>query len=169
MPLGTCRDCGLQVSTAAASCPRCGRVFAGAPQQVGAVWNPTSKRFVVVVVLIGIAFISFGRACATGGPPPTAAEIEATKRQNEDSREIAETQYALTQTLRDPSSAEFGTTVVVRKAGSMAVCGSVNAKNGFGGFTGPVRFLARNRTSLVETPANARAFASAWNRLCSTP
>lgn len=165
MPLGTCRDCGLQVSTSAANCPRCGRVFATAAPSP-ATLNPAAKRFVVVVALVGIGFISFVRACSSDGPATTAGELEAVARQRGDAQEIGEAEYAVTQTLRDPGSASFQDVAVIRNPGSVAVCGAVNAKNGFGGYTGPARFMARNQVALVETADNAREFAKVWNRAC---
>lgn len=43
--------------------------------------------------------------------------------------------------LRDPDSATFTGSRVVRKGGSEGVCGFVNAKNGFGGMSGNKWFL----------------------------
>jgi hypothetical protein len=44
------------------------------------------------------------------------------------------------QQLRDPHSAQFSRLRTVTISGRSAVCGSVNAKNAFGGMTGPVPF-----------------------------
>jgi hypothetical protein len=49
---------------------------------------------------------------------------------------------AVLQALRDPGSAQFGNIWSYEsKKGAMVVCGSVNAKNGFGGLTGPKFFV----------------------------
>lgn len=42
--------------------------------------------------------------------------------------------------LRDPDSAKFTAVGVIRKGGTKAVCGTVNAKNGFGGMSGAEPF-----------------------------
>lgn len=42
--------------------------------------------------------------------------------------------------LKDPGSAEFGETSIRRGV----ACGSVNAKNGFGGYTGATPFMVRD-------------------------
>jgi dUTPase len=46
--------------------------------------------------------------------------------------------------LKDPASAQFGPMSAARsvKTGLINVCGTVNAKNSFGGYTGAVRFIA---------------------------
>lgn len=46
--------------------------------------------------------------------------------------------------LKDPDSATFGPMRAARsdKTGKIRVCGTVNARNSFGGYTGAVRFAA---------------------------
>jgi hypothetical protein len=44
--------------------------------------------------------------------------------------------------LRDPASAQFGPLVAVSQSSSQTlVCGTVNAKNGFGGYVGDTPFI----------------------------
>ncbi|WP_126401184.1 hypothetical protein [Blastochloris tepida] len=51
---------------------------------------------------------------------------------------------AVRRALRDPESARFGPLNAAALAGGdVAVCGSVNARNGFGGYTGPMPFAGR--------------------------
>lgn len=47
--------------------------------------------------------------------------------------------------LKDPQSAQFDRMAATRseKTGVINVCGTVNAKNSFGGYSGPVRFIAQ--------------------------
>lgn len=52
---------------------------------------------------------------------------------------------ALRETLRDPESAIFSDLYGARRIdgnGSLAICGYVNAKNGYGGYAGKRRFFA---------------------------
>ena len=44
--------------------------------------------------------------------------------------------------MRDPSSAQFRAVRVVDAGGKDALCGSINAKNGFGGYVGFKPFFA---------------------------
>lgn len=58
------------------------------------------------------------------------AQLEA----DQPSIDLAETLVKVR--LRDPDSAVFSGTKVVRRGGKETVCGFVNARNGFGGMTG---------------------------------
>jgi hypothetical protein len=80
---------------------------------------------------------------------------------------------AVKQKLRDPDSAIFGSMSVYgdRKLAGKSVtvvCGSVNAKNGFGGYTGSTDFVFVKDTLSVTLngPNNAR-FVKDWNVLCA--
>jgi RNA polymerase subunit RPABC4/transcription elongation factor Spt4 len=159
MSLATCRDCGRQVSTAATNCPQCGRVFAGAPRQ-----TTSGKWFVFIVALIGIGFLAFGRACATTSP---AYDAEAGVRRADADLQYA-AQEAVKAQLRDPESAKFSNVTVVHKPGSTAVCGEVNARNGFGGYTGYQQFMASGQMAVIRTAATGDAFVRLWNKACAT-
>lgn len=72
---------------------------------------------------------------------------------------------AVKQILRDPSSAQFRS--VREYAGP--VCGEVNAKNGFGGFTGYTRFIVVGSTKSPDAYIEGQTqfdFPSAWQMAC---
>lgn len=50
----------------------------------------------------------------------------------------------LKSTLKDPDSARFGPMVAARsdRTGVVRVCGTLNARNSYGGYSGEVRFVA---------------------------
>lgn len=56
----------------------------------------------------------------------------------------AAAQAAVRAVLKDPASATFGPATAARsqQSGTIRVCGIVNARNAFGGFSGPVRYVA---------------------------
>ncbi len=63
--------------------------------------------------------------------------------------------------LKDPASAEF--------RNQSGMCGEVNAKNGFGGYTGFRRFMAANEDLVVfegEKRLTPAEFDEAWRRAC---
>lgn len=75
--------------------------------------------------------------------------------------------------LDDPSSAVFGSVVVVQppregdRATALAVCGTVSGRPGIGGRTGPARFIYQNKWALfVEEDANRAEFANLWATRC---
>lgn len=72
--------------------------------------------------------------------------------------------------LRDPSSAEF-TSVVRRpptKDSGAIVCGEVNARNGFGGMTGPKRFIAGSFAMIEDDSGDTarKVFDGLWQKNC---
>ena len=92
--------------------------------------------------------------------------------------EISFARAAITRLLRDPESAVFGDVFFVNDRKTPTgyyvpiVCGTVNGKNGFGGMTGQMHFVALISdiaTSGVwlegTTPQND--FAPQWNRYCA--
>lgn len=69
----------------------------------------------------------------------------------------------VTDQLKDPDSAQF--------RNQYGLCGEVNAKNGFGGYTGYVRFMAgaKDKVFMEDDPRlEAGAFDEVWNSLCKT-
>lgn len=70
------------------------------------------------------------------------------------------------QTLRDPQSAEFRDLYASRSDSTVDVCGRVNARNAFGGYTGWQRFVSSGEFHWTdETDASAR-FDEMW-KLCN--
>lgn len=67
--------------------------------------------------------------------------------------------------LKDPDSATFGDEWV-RSAKLPIVCGTVNAKNSFGGFTGQTSFLVFGSAAYTEEGEHRNSFVSLWNKLC---
>lgn len=68
--------------------------------------------------------------------------------------------------LRDPDSAQFGTIVVRDKPEfGVVVCGMVNTKNGFGGYSGEQPFIFANGSA--EVLAADAVSVALFERLCS--
>ena len=101
-------------------------------------------------------------------------EFREEMRERDEAPLIAEAKTAVLRSLRDPGSAEFGR-VEVRYCkdldcnddpahGKPMVCGSVNAKDGFGGYTGFQVFIYGNGT-LIPPKAVAENTALA-GKIC---
>jgi hypothetical protein len=74
--------------------------------------------------------------------------------------------WAVVATLRDPDSAKFGAVYVFPDSdGTEHACGSVNSKNGFGGYVGMTKFIAA--PSLAVLDDGSRTFRAAWFAQCS--
>src|SRR5258706_14786581 len=79
----------------------------------------------------------------------------------EDIKACTEAQEAVRAELRDPNSAHFES--VVYHDG--VVCGLVNAKNGYGGYSGNSRFIVVHRgPPIVETGDSDSAFQGLWTQ-----
>lgn len=78
-------------------------------------------------------------------------------------------QEGIKQRLRDPSSAQFSNLKVVRRDGKvLGVCGQVNSKNGFGGMSGPTRFIYGGATAIEgDGVMDDENFDGAWQMICS--
>jgi hypothetical protein len=67
--------------------------------------------------------------------------------------------------LKDPESARFGAIWVKDVENTTYVCGSVNAKNSFGGYSGEHSFIADSYYVIFPTDGRA-AFVKKWDRVC---
>ncbi|MBN9242428.1 MAG: hypothetical protein J0I98_06510 [Mesorhizobium sp.] len=71
-----------------------------------------------------------------------AAESWASERFDLSEDAIASVQAAVTSVLKDPDSATFSDLAAAKSpAGDIFVCGKVNAKNSFGGYSGAAPFI----------------------------
>ncbi len=60
-------------------------------------------------------------------------------------------QAAITHQLRDPDSAQFrNLTTYVMENGDQIVCGEINARNGFGGYSGYVTYYVRLQGQTIK-------------------
>jgi len=106
-----------------------------------------------------------------GGKPVTSKNDWRTSRAF--SQDVVEA--AVRPQLRDPQSAIFRDLSATndRKIGKspagLVICGYVNAKNGFGGYTGEKAFINFYGTRWVEIEPTPRtkAFVASWNKLCA--
>jgi hypothetical protein len=112
------------------------------------------------------------KAAALAADTAATAAYDA-KHANDLSPWVAE--HVVRRRLRDPDSATFGKIDVYsdRNLGKLPVqvaCGSVNSKNGFGGYSGNKDFLlvdALDGILLIDTDTNNGKFVKWWNKLCA--
>ena len=73
----------------------------------------------------------------------------------------------ISERLRDPDSAEFSDLVVHPKTNGRApyICGYVNSKNGFGGFSGRQRFISAERV-IIDGDLPKSEMDTVWNDRC---
>lgn len=82
---------------------------------------------------------------------------------------IQRTEDTIRQKLKDPDSAKFRNAAFVRFHNAPLVCGEVNSKNGFGGFTGYQHFIGGGQTmAFLEEDFAPGEFAKVWNKICAS-
>jgi hypothetical protein len=79
-----------------------------------------------------------------------------------DAPEIATAKQAVTQSLRDPTSAVFGKVWSPQKG---IVCGFINGKNGFGAMAGAVPFVQDGQSLYILTNPDMLGNAT-WSGYC---
>jgi hypothetical protein len=79
---------------------------------------------------------------------------------------IRRAQDAVREKLKDPSSAQFKDVAYFQSGSLDVVCGQVNAKNAYGGYSGFREFLALNKVALIRMGFNRKIFDEAWDHFC---
>lgn len=81
---------------------------------------------------------------------------------------IQQAKQAVKEVMVDPSSAQFKDLFVVNGDMGQIVCGSVNGRNGFGGYTGYQHFIAIGNGAVVFDPSDEdpRLGPSVWSQKC---
>lgn len=157
MTLTPCKECGEQIAKTAGICPKCGvrkpgrrvsRILAGILllAAIGAIANTQHPRGDKLTDGFETARIRWVRA-------NTGAAEAAVRRK-----------------LKDPESAAFRNVAVIapEKFDPNAlgiVCGEVNAKNSFGGYTGFSNFVSVDGLTFIED--GSRSFVKLWDQRCA--
>jgi hypothetical protein len=163
MPHKTCPQCAEQVQAAAKVCRFCNYTF---PDELSAKINRQAAGGCVGLIVILFLGLSI-KACAEGTWGQGSAETDYYGIK-------AEGEAGVKSSLKDPGSAEFSSEFVSKsKEGAYALCGSVNAKNGFGGYTGSKRFVGSGGTAFIdeaeEAGSDASNFEGIYSEACSNP
>ena len=68
--------------------------------------------------------------------------------------------------LKDPASAQYEDVTYRKRRGLNVLCGRVNAKNSFGGYTGFRQFIAVNSLVQIHDVGQRGRWSATWNDLC---
>lgn len=113
-------------------------------------WN---LGIMLVILTLGLAYALSGSRSGSGSSLSDVQYKVAAKQ-------------LIKQRLRDPGSAEFSSLEVIRVPGRPTViCGLVSSRNGFGGMSGPQRFISGDQV-LVEETLPPGQMDREWARLC---
>jgi len=164
--LKKCKECGGEVSTKAAACPKCG----ARPEKS----HRALKGFVIVVgffTLMGIiGSQSTPKEHAKSGTTVQHRQSNRGADVSDQARELAwleKGKQAVKARLKDPKSAEFRNVFFSRGTdGVPCACGEVNARNSLGGYIGYQRFISGGSEDLTFLQNEVADFDVAWARLC---
>ncbi len=154
-----CPNCGKKNPYTASKCAHCETriAIAGRRNEDGAWWLGC----LIPVAAIGFLLYS----CSSNN---SSESDELSSGSNEAAIRVV-VQNDIKQRLRDPNSAEFSDIrPIVVNGANVGVCGRVNSKNGFGGMSGPTRFIGGGNVNAIEGDGtmNAANFDAAWAQMC---
>jgi hypothetical protein len=127
-------------------------------------------------IVVALALAASGCAKAQVPPlesPAACAKLKPAPQQECRAKATADKlrQY-VRDNLKDPGSALFEGERLYASDDppALALCGRVNAKNSFGGYTGATDFVATNHGVLrLANATDAPAFLAAWSAFCKAP
>lgn len=123
MALIECAECKRQISDQARTCPGCGAVIAARPTA-----QQGKKRLVRWALIgVGVAIVLIAVMGIVGEQLPDS-----------DATIAAAAERTWSQQFKDPTSVEWRNVTVLmgKQSSERVVCGEVNARNGFGAYTG---------------------------------
>jgi len=125
-------------------------------------WKTIGGAAAAVVLLVAV-----GRVARMYEAPTTPQQTEADRTAAHDRELVNKAEAAVLGQLRDPHSARFDDRIHVVRPGEI-VCGKVNARNGFGGYTGLKAFIY-DHGMLFSEEGGGNKFADLWNTECAGP
>ena len=164
--LDKCQACGCEVAISAFSCPHCGDPRRKTAEQEKVETDTKIKGWSTLIVLLCVGYIflnSCGPEEEKKAPPPNPA-VEA-RLKDEEWKYFA--QEEITKRMKDPESVQFRDVFVSRKSGAPLVCGLINGKNGFGGYSGFQRFISGGKVlNILETDMATGEMDKSWQEFC---
>ena len=152
MALINCYECNKEISDQAKSCPHCGAV----PIKPRA---DTSAGVAVLVVFTISMILIFSFANMNSKSSSNKSSTPS------NSQVIVFAKESVRKQLREPESAEFRD---IKLNSNGIPCGYVNAKNGFGGYTGFKRFVGMGDIVAIEGGnISDTEFEKSWRIICN--
>jgi len=176
-----CPECAETVKKAAKVCKHCGHKLAKAAAYDGpqtetekqvAKYSRIGCAVVVVGLIAMVATCDFPDPSERGEPASGNSEDAAADGPIDRStqlRLVGMAKDGVRARLRDPDSADFRNVGFYSggNTGGGAVCGEVNSRNGFGGYTGFDRFVAAGEMAFFESDTSDGRFGpDVWDQLC---
>lgn len=114
-----------------------------------------------------IEAIAKGREGEAQAAQAKVTDALAKANSRDDPARQAAAEHAVLKRLKDPGSASFRGMFVSWASGVPIVCGYVNAKNSYGGYTGFKRFVAKgNELAFLESDMDDAEMTKTWMKFC---
>lgn len=165
-----CPACMEPMHMAAQRCPNCQKEFSS--EEVKAHVSAHSKKSVpgcIALLVAGAAIIMIGKSVIDQSPSSEKEVVDASGMTDSDRRGWEYfTRERVSEQLREPESAIFSDLEVHARSDQQTpvVCGRVNSRNGFGGMSGPQRFIAIDGITF-EQQAASEVFQQSWALHCN--
>ena len=173
-----CPKCAEVIKKAATVCKHCGHTYSAEEIAQERRNEAAANKATGIGCLVIIGLLLLMAACgAIFGGDDEDSTTTSSARKAEEKKEMSDVEtmsgfqvlakQKMEETLRDPGSAKYQD-VYAHKIGdgNFIFCGRVNAKNGFGGYTGFERFVAS--PLIVGTEGSVDDFAQVWNEFCTS-
>jgi hypothetical protein len=179
-----CPQCAEMVQGEAKICRFCRHEFASASKQAS--FSSTQPErdnkgclvAICLIIVIAIAARSCGNSESGSAAKPKAvaksAEITTVSKKPSSPYADVGKQYAwisagkdaIRNQLKDPESATFRNVHFYSGGGTPVVCGEINARNGFGGFTGYERFVSAGTVISATESQVEGGLGLVWDKFC---
>lgn len=191
MALIKCPSCSNDVSPQAAACPKCGHPIASAKPVPPPKKSSGCGTLLAIVIGVPVVFAIWAGGEAdkrrqeqaavesarvaklTPEQRATEQKAAAAAREAQEFKDIARASLEVAKrkvplSLKDPASAKFRDLIAVKTpAGGLLVCGHVNSKNSFGGYSGFKMFMFNSSVTVLEEQMDPGEFAKVWNEMCA--
>jgi len=179
-----CPKCQEKVKLLASVCRHCGYEFTAAELEASRKLQATNSKVglgcaLVAIIVLLVAFLGKPE---TKTAPSSSQTNEVPSKAGEESSASSESspyadetkQYAwisvgeeqIKKLLKDPDSATFQDVHFYSGGGVPVTCGEVNAKNGFGGYTGYERFVAAGTLIAATESMVEGGIGPVWDKYC---
>lgn len=153
-----CQACNARVDESDVTCPVCNMHIIKSRKSGLIVLS-----VILICVLAAVIFWSLSKGSSNNIDENPSADVGVNQN---DSKIKAAAFDAVLRLMKDPDSTKFGDDLRVSSVqGKSVVCGSVNSKNSFGGYSGFKRFLYFYESKQMEIEPQGE-FDRLWHLFC---
>lgn len=165
-----CPKCSKPMMMSSNRCSACATEFSDeeVKANIASKKNDPTSCLILIAVCILIGGLLFGAVSSCSSSDGSESSTTGLTSAGEEYAWKEAAKEVVRAKLRDPGSAEFSGMIVYPETADKPaiICGYVNSRNGFGGMTGPQRFIAGG-TVMIEEEFTDAQMAIAWTKFCN--